>query len=143
MADITHTLQVKAPLKDIFHAVSTPEGLDAWWTDRCSGTPGEGEIFSLGFSEEYNWKARMTEYSPDELVRYEITEADKDWEGTRIEFLLRKESHSISIQFSHTGWDEVNDHFRTSSYCWAMYLRILKRYLELGEFVPYDERNLT
>ena len=29
---------------------------------------------------------------------------------------------------------------RTSCYCWVMYLRILKRYVEHGEMVPYERR---
>ena len=33
-----------------------------------------------------------------------------------------------------------NDHYKISSYCWAMYLRILKRYVESGEEVPYENR---
>lgn len=36
--------------------------------------------------------------------------------------------------------DHANDHFRTSSCCWAQYLRILRRFLEHGERVPYAER---
>jgi len=27
-----------------------------------------------------------------------------------------------------------------SCYCWAMYLRIMRRYLEHGESVPYERR---
>jgi hypothetical protein len=34
----------------------------------------------------------------------------------------------------------MDDEFRRSSYCWAMYLRILRRYLEHGETVPYERR---
>ena len=32
------------------------------------------------------------------------------------------------------------EHFRISSYCWAMYLRVLKRGVEFGEAVPYKDR---
>jgi len=40
----------------------------------------------------------------------------------------------------HTGWPEDNKHWRISCYCWAMYLRLLRRYLEYGEIVPYERR---
>ena len=44
-------------------------------------------------------------------------------------------------QYPHlAGWLEANAHFRRSSYCWAMYLRLLQRYLEQGETVPYADR---
>ncbi len=44
------------------------------------------------------------------------------------------------VQFRHNGWPHVNEHFRVSSYCWALYLRLLRRHVELGETVPYEDR---
>ena len=44
------------------------------------------------------------------------------------------------VRFYHAGWNSVTEHFRISTYCWAMYLRILRRNLEFGEQVPYSER---
>ena len=80
MADILYDFSINASPDRVFRAVSTPEGLDRWWTRRSSG-------------------------------------------------------------FSHTGWPSANEHFRVSSYCWAMYLRVLRRYLEHGEVVPYEQRD--
>jgi hypothetical protein len=45
-----------------------------------------------------------------------------------------------AVNFYHTGWPQKNEHYKISSYCWAMYLRILKRHLEYGESVPYEKR---
>lgn len=44
------------------------------------------------------------------------------------------------VLFYHTGWKEANAHYRISAFCWAMYLRLLKRYVESGERVRYEER---
>jgi hypothetical protein len=44
------------------------------------------------------------------------------------------------VYFYHLCWPEANEHWRVSNYCWAMYLRILKRYLESGESVAYEKR---
>jgi len=44
------------------------------------------------------------------------------------------------VHFHHTGWPDADDHYRVSCYCWAMYLRLLKRYLEHDEVVPYEDR---
>ncbi len=43
---------------------------------------------------------------------------------------------SSRLRFAHRGWPEANDHYRTSSFFWAMYLRFMKRHLETGEQVP-------
>lgn len=79
----------------------------------------------------------MVPYSEFEL---QLTMAHPDWLGTRVGFLLEKHSSATEIRFYHLGWPEMNDHYRISNYCWAMYLRILKRYLEHGEKVPYENR---
>ena len=44
------------------------------------------------------------------------------------------------VRFHHVGWPEPSEHYRISCFCWAMYLRLLKRYVEKGERVPYEAR---
>ncbi len=41
MADIFHHFLIKAPQQKVFDAMSTPKGLDVWWTKRSSGEPNE------------------------------------------------------------------------------------------------------
>jgi hypothetical protein len=48
--------------------------------------------------------------------------------------------HAAQVRFHHLGWPEANEHYRISCFCWAMYLRIMKRNLEYGETVPYERR---
>jgi hypothetical protein len=63
-----------------------------------------------------------------------------DWMGTRVGVSLKPTGSGTEVSFRHSGWAEVTPHFRTSSCCWAMYLRILRRHIEHGEVVPYEER---
>ena len=91
MADIQHDFLIKAPFERVYQAISTPQGLDAWWSQRSAGDAKEGSEFQLWFGPAY-------------------------------------------------GWPSANEHCRISSYCWAMYLRILRRFLEHGEVVPYEAR---
>lgn len=44
------------------------------------------------------------------------------------------------MRFSHTGWAEDREHFRISSDCCAMLLRLLKVYVARGEVMPHHER---
>ena len=55
-------------------------------------------------------------------------------------FEIREREGGSHLRFEHLGWPEVSDHYRTSSFCWACYLRVLKRNLECGEVVPYGKR---
>jgi hypothetical protein len=65
--------------------------------------------------------------------------ANPNWKGTRVGFCLHGEQ-TTNVRFYHTGWPMANEHWRISCYCRAMYLRILRRYLEHGESVPYETR---
>jgi uncharacterized protein YndB with AHSA1/START domain len=57
MADIIHHFPIKATPRKVFQAISTPAGLDAWWTKRSAGKPVEGAEYELWFGPEYDWRA--------------------------------------------------------------------------------------
>ena len=140
MADILHDLPIVAPPAEVFSAISTPVGLNAWWTLDCEGTPAVGERYRLDFGPGYVWTGVVTVCRPSSSFELEIRDAMPDWEGTRVGFALDATDTATKLRFSHTGWPEVNAHLRTSSYCWAMYLRIMKRWVEEGEVVAYPDR---
>lgn len=140
MPDIVHDFPIQAPRLQVFRAVSTPSGLDSWWTKRASGEAKEGAEFELWFGPEYDWRAVVSRYLPDKEFELKLTSADEDWQGTRVGFLLEEKDDVTQVRFYHRGWPEENDHYRGSCYCWAMYLRLLKRYVETGELVQYDKR---
>src|SRR5262249_40396113 len=66
MADIFHDFLVKAPATKVFDAVSTPHGLDQWWTKRSSGEPKEGAEYELWFGPQYDWRAKVTKCVKDQ-----------------------------------------------------------------------------
>ena len=139
-ADIYHDFPIAAPAADVFAAVATPKGLDAWWTERSSGRPEMGTEYQLVFGEGYDWRARVSRcYAPHEF-ELTMTRASDDWIDSRVGFTLSEHDGRTQVRFHHTGWPEVSDHYRTSSYCWAMYLRLLRLYVERGEIVPYKDR---
>ena len=82
----------------------------------------------------------MVRAGPPREFALEITGADSDWTGTTVAVSLAELDGGTQVRFAHRGWRDQNAHYRTSSFCWAMYLRVLKRFLEHGEVVPYHER---
>jgi len=140
VADIYHQFPINAPLRQVFEAISTPDGLDSWWTLRAAGIPSEGEEYEFWFGSEADWRAVVSVYVPEESLEFTMTEAQQDWMGTRVGFGIDEKDGVTNVRFYHTGWPRANEHFQESSYCWAMYLRLLKRYVERGEVVPYSER---
>lgn len=140
MVDIYHQLPIKASRQKVFSMISTPGGLDAWWTKDCAGNPVEGAEYELGFHPPYEWRAVVSRCIPDSEFELVMTRSDADWDGTRVGFVLEERDGVTQLNFSHTGWPELNEHFRVSSCCWAAYLRLLRRNIEYGEFVPYEDR---
>ena len=140
MPDIFHTFTIKTSPGKVFEGISTSKGLDNWWTKSSEVNPGVGEVYTLCFGPQYNWKAVVTKYENDKEFELQITEADDDWIGTKVGFSLSGKDSNTQVNFYHTGWPHNNDHYKISTYCWAMYLRILKRYIEFGEEVPYEKR---
>src|SRR5215475_4274739 len=120
---------------------STPEGLDRWWTKESSGTVQLGSDYRLFFGPGYEWHAKVTRLASPFEFELEMTSAHEDWAATRVGCRLQPEGNDRTrVYFYHLGWPQANEHWRVSCYCWAMYLRILRRNLEFGEFVPYEKR---
>jgi uncharacterized protein YndB with AHSA1/START domain len=140
VADILHDLPINVSVGRVFDAVSTPQGLDSWWTMRASGSPRIGAEYGLFFGPEYDWRATVTQCVPAAAFELEMVRADADWLGTRVGFQLEDRKGCTWVQFHHTGWPAANEHYRVSCNCWALYLRILRRHLEFGESVPYERR---
>jgi uncharacterized protein YndB with AHSA1/START domain len=140
MPDIYQDFPIKAAVDRVFAAISTPQGLDAWWTKRSSGEALEGAEYELGFGPGYEWRARVTRCVRNSEFELTMVRADADWQGTRVGFVLEPRNESTWVRFHHTGWPDANEHYRISSHCWAMYLRVLRRWLEHDEVVPYDDR---
>jgi hypothetical protein len=69
-----------------------------------------------------------------------LTQSDPDWQNTRVGFALTEKDGVTDVSFHHLGWPQGNEHYRISCYCWAMYLRVRRRYLEFGEVVDYEDR---
>lgn len=140
MPDILQDLPIRAGLEEVFAAISQPSGLDRWWTKSSSGRPREGEEYTLSFGPGYHWRAVVRRCVPGREFELEVLEADADWTGTRVAFLLETRGGATWLRFSHRGWPSNNEHYRVSCHCWASYLRILRRNLEAGETVPYEDR---
>ncbi len=140
MANIHHEFTIEAPPPRIFEGMTTPAGLDQWWTHYSSGKPDTDAPYALGFGPEYDWEARVTRCVPNEEFELELTEASDEWLGTRVGFRLAPLGDHTRVFFWHSGWKEETPHFAASSFGWAMHLRLLRRYIERGETVEYERR---
>lgn len=141
MADIVQEFTIKSPQERVFEAMGTPAGLDRRWTKSSPAEAKEGGEYQLHFGTNYDWQAKVTRWQPGKAFELQLIEAHEDRKNTRVGFELKVENPGATrVRFYHTRWPEQNEHWRVSGYCWAMYLRLLRPYLEQGEVVAYEKR---
>lgn len=78
MPDILHRIGAKAPRRDVYHALTTIDGVAGWWTRDASGDPGNGGEIRFGFepgeavAADATFRIKVLETTPDKLVRWEV-----------------------------------------------------------------------
>lgn len=140
MPDILQDFPISVAPSRVYEAVSTASGLNKWWTRAATGVPRVGEVYELDFGPGYEWQGVVTKAEPGRAFELEMVKSDVDWDGTRVGFELAQVTSCTQVRFHHRGWPASNEHYRVSCHCWALYLRLLRRNLEVGEFVPYEKR---
>ena len=144
MSEILHDVFIYSDATSVFDAVSQPEKINQWWTKKCSGAPQADSKYNFYFSDEYDWLGKVHSIDIGKHIHWLVTKADEDWTNTIFGFdLIPIEKNKTRVKFKHILWATSNDHFRQTSYCWAMLLSLLKNYLESGEVVPYEQRIFT
>ncbi|MBL0170352.1 MAG: SRPBCC domain-containing protein [Gemmatimonadaceae bacterium] len=141
MPDILLSFPILRDAPTVFDAMTAPAGLDGWWTLDSEGLPVLGAQYRFGFGPSCQWTGEVTRCEAPRAFEWTMRDADADWTGTRVGFTLKDIRGGTLVEFFHRGWPLENEHFRGSSYCWASYLRILRRHLEHGEHVPYEQRD--
>jgi len=140
MAEILHDLWITSSASEVFEALSTPAQLEKWWPLQCTGEQRVGGKYNFIFEEPYDWWGEVASYEPDQSFYIKMTKSDADWDPTTFGFDLYPDKDKVWLQFCHRGWQTTERHFRHSSYCWAVLLYGLKRYLEEGHVVPFEKR---
>lgn len=141
MHHIYHNLTIKASPEKVFECFTNPIHLNNWWTLQSSGKPEIDEVYNLNFTAAYNWFAKVTKVEQDKFFFLTMTSSDKDWDATTFGIDLEENENGTLLRFSHQNWEEANNHFKHSSFCWAILLNGFKNYVEKGIIIPFEQRN--
>ena len=141
MFSIIHNFTIHSNAKKVFETISTPEGLNNWWTLKCSGKPALNEEYNLNFTDEYDWFAKISKFEENKFIEFSMVKAMEDWMPTKFGFELNEDGNQTHVHFYHTNWQEQNQHYGITSYCWANLLRQMKVYIEKGIITEFSKRN--
>jgi len=140
MVDILHRVGIKSSLDEVYKALTTREGLAAWWTNNTQGQSKVGGVlkfrFSAGGVEIGGFDMKVLELHPAKRVLWQVVDGPADWIGTKVSFDLKQVGDYAIVLFKHQDWKEPVEFMHHCSTKWATYLMSLKSLVETGKGTP-------
>ena len=138
MADIIHSISIKASPEAIFDAITTQKGLSSWWTEHVKAEPTEGSTATFGFNDgEIEFHMHVDELTPGACVRWTCSSDFPDWNGTTLRFDIAVRDDGVAMAgFRHMGWESGSEHLARCNTDWGRLMYYLKDYLETGSDTP-------
>ncbi|MFJ4655439.1 SRPBCC domain-containing protein [Nocardia sp. NPDC088792] len=137
MVDILHRIGVKAPVAEVYSALTTNKGLADWWTKDTEGAGGEvGDELRFRFAAG-GFDMQVRELDPGKRVLWEVVDGPEEWVGTHVDWVLDQKDDYAIVLFTHQGWREPVEFMHHCSTKWGVYLMSLKSLVETGTGAPH------
>ena len=162
MPSIHHELVIGATAAKVYAALTSQEGLSAWWTPDTIAKPEVGSLARFAFGSTYFKEMKITELKPLELVKWSCISGADEWVGTSLLFALesgekrtllrmhseagdqmqQNKNNSMTIlRLQHNGWEEYTPMYAECNYTWGQFMRSLKLYCETGRGMPWPNQH--
>lgn len=163
MPSIRHEVLIGAPVDEVYKALTTADGLAAWWTPDVTARPEPGSIARFGFGPGNFKEMCVTDLVPHERVKWVCLEGAEEWKSTAITFDLRAgdrqkllaarpeigdqirqaetRNGATLLSFRHDGWRDDTPMLAECSYTWARFLASLKAFCEGGAGWPWPRQH--
>ena len=139
MVDILHRIGATTNPDQVYDALTTLDGLAAWWTTDTTGEAAPGGTIKFRFGDAGGFDMKVLDQRPNALVEWEVTDGPEEWIGTHVSFDLKQEDDYTIVLFKHEGWREPVDFMAHCSTKWATFLMSLKQLVETGAGDPYPQ----
>ena len=135
MNTIKHNLMIKVLPAVVYQAITTQQGLAAWWAKETTAKEelGYTNIFVFGTSRN---EMKITALDQHKKVEWKCIQSISEWIHTTITFELEEKDGRTLLRFSHSGWQSMNDTFADCNYAWGRFMSSLKSYCESGTGSP-------
>jgi uncharacterized protein YndB with AHSA1/START domain len=140
MIPICHLFHINAPRMDVFKALTSQEGLSAWYTTIENGNAKGGEELTFLYGSMH-LKARVKVYIPGESLEWECVEASIPMVGHSFRFELDENDGKTRVRFTHIGFEAQDDSYANMNYSWAKYLESLRQYCQTGIGEAFGSEN--
>jgi uncharacterized protein YndB with AHSA1/START domain len=165
MPNIRHELLIGSPAEKIYSAITSQEGLSAWWTPGAKAKTERNSVARFAFGPDYFKEMKITELKPPKQVKWICITGVDEWVGTSISFKLQpgdketllkahpeledqiQQERSVDkgtlLIFHHDDWKEYTPMFAECNYTWGQFLRSLKLLCETDKGRPWPHQYLT
>jgi uncharacterized protein YndB with AHSA1/START domain len=137
-APLVHQVNVNATPETIYKAVSTADGLQAFWTSDSQAEPKVGSIATFGFGGPTQ-RMRIDEIVPGKRVKWTALNDFPTWDKTTVSWeIAPAEKGETSVTFRHANWSDAvsQDDLGSINYTWGLIVERLKQYTETGKPNP-------
>lgn len=163
MSNIRLKLLIAASPGVVYQALTTSEGLSAWWTPGSTAEPSLESSARFPFGPTYYKQMKITDLQPSSGISWHCIAGTEEWVGTNISFNLQEGTHEnllkdhpelsdqlhqvgntaelTVLSFQHSKWREASPMFAECSYSWGQFLRSLKLYCETGKGKPWPTQH--
>jgi uncharacterized protein YndB with AHSA1/START domain len=136
MVDILHRIATATSSPDaVYQALSTRDGLAAWWTTETTGDTEVGGVIQFRF-DAGGFDMKVVELEPSVRVLWEVIDGPEEWVGTTVNFDLTQDGDWTVVNFTHGGWREPVEFMHHCSTKWATFLLSMKARVETGTGSP-------
>jgi uncharacterized protein YndB with AHSA1/START domain len=138
MTDLYHQITIEAPAEHVFAALTTQEGLRAWWTEDSVAEARPGGMAEFGFMERsVVFRMRIDELDPPHRIAWSCVGGPPDWVGTTISFeLAALDARKTKVSFVHADAHSEAKAIAERNTTWGCLMRQLKHHLEGTPFNP-------
>ncbi len=136
--DYESTIRVHASPDAVFDALTTTDGLAAWWNPATGSGEAGGEL-RLMMNAPEPLVIHVDEAIRPRRVRWHVTDCPflADWVGTRPTFTITPAGADVTeLHFQHEGLSDALECIEMCTRSWDHYMTSLRDLVETGEGSP-------
>jgi uncharacterized protein YndB with AHSA1/START domain len=133
MTEIKHDILIKADSETIYQALSTPQGLESWFTSNVKGSGQVGTEWELTFTDQPSFLWKILKSESPHRVAWKCLKGPGKSPGTEVEFVLKTSSENedrTTLTIIHSGWRKDDPKYDRCVEIWRKLMTHLQRYCE-------------
>jgi uncharacterized protein YndB with AHSA1/START domain len=129
------TIDIDATIEEVWHALTTGEGIARWFAPYAEVTPGEGGSVSVGWDPKEMWSQPITVWEPLRRMQTasEMPSADGRMVRLAVDYYVEAHEGRVRVRLVHSGFDDSgswDDYIDGLDAGWTFFLFNLKHALE-------------